>query len=255
MAPKMFFLSAFLTVVGANYVQAEDIPVTNPAPLEKPNAAPTAPCNASKDVQASISGDRLLISVNRNVDLEMSLGIRRALKMMTPVTKEIVLTIRSGGGMVMEGNRIIKWLKAKRADGIRLTTVVPNGAICASMCVPIFMQGEVRQAGPAASFMFHSVHFMLGVRVNMSWKNEDIFRTFIEAGMKSEWLERNKTAGVFDSPQFTWYSGGELMQENSGVVTELLARQDKMKSLDILGQKIWFGFGSQPDLPVSIDKL
>jgi hypothetical protein len=39
----------------------------------------------------------------------------------------------------------------------QLITVVPHGKLCASMCIPIFLQGEDRLAARASVWIFHEV--------------------------------------------------------------------------------------------------
>jgi len=38
---------------------------------------------------------------------------------------------------------------------VRLITLVNEHDLCASMCVPIFLQGDIRYADPATSWIFH----------------------------------------------------------------------------------------------------
>ena len=53
----------------------------------------------------------------------------------------VVLFLDSAGGQVGEGDRVIEALNEIKLRH-QLITVVPHGKLCASMCIPIFLQGE-----------------------------------------------------------------------------------------------------------------
>ena len=62
------------------------------------------------------------------------------------VSHRVILFLNSAGGRVDEGDRVIHVLdEAKQTH--RLITVVPDGDLCASMCIPIFLQGDDRGLG------------------------------------------------------------------------------------------------------------
>src|SRR5258708_8221288 len=66
----------------------------------------------------------------------------------------LVLFLDSAGGQVEEGDRVIAVLNEIKLRH-QLTTVVPHGKLCASMCIPIFLQGEDRLAARASLWIFH----------------------------------------------------------------------------------------------------
>jgi ATP-dependent protease ClpP protease subunit len=68
--------------------------------------------------------------------------------------KRVVLFLDSAGGRVDEGDRVIAVLNEIK-QGHRLATVVPHGKLCASMCIPIFLQGDDRFAARASLWIFH----------------------------------------------------------------------------------------------------
>jgi ATP-dependent protease ClpP protease subunit len=66
----------------------------------------------------------------------------------------VVLLLASAGGQVEEGDRVIKALNEIKLRH-QLITVVAHGKLCASMCIPIFLQGEdclARYGGGDSSF-------------------------------------------------------------------------------------------------------
>jgi hypothetical protein len=55
----------------------------------------------------------------------------------------VALFLDSAGGRVDDGDRLIEALNEIKLRH-QLITVVPHGKLCASMCIPIFLQGEDR---------------------------------------------------------------------------------------------------------------
>src|SRR4029077_6748174 len=66
----------------------------------------------------------------------------------------VVLFLDSAGGKVDDGDRVIEVLNEIKLRH-QLITVVPHGKLCASMCIPIFLQGEDRIAARASIWLFH----------------------------------------------------------------------------------------------------
>jgi hypothetical protein len=60
----------------------------------------------------------------------------------------------SAGGQVEEGDRVLAVLNEIKLLH-QLITVVPHGKLCASMCIPISLQGEDRLATRASLWIFH----------------------------------------------------------------------------------------------------
>jgi hypothetical protein len=60
----------------------------------------------------------------------------------------------SAGGQVEEGDRVLAALNEIKLLH-QLITVVPHGKLCASMCIPISLQGEDRLATRASLWIFH----------------------------------------------------------------------------------------------------
>jgi hypothetical protein len=80
--------------------------------------------------------------------------LRAALGKYGTISQRVVLFLDSAGGQVEEGDRVIEVLNAIKLRH-QLITVVPHGKLCASMCIPIFLQGEDRLAARASLWFFH----------------------------------------------------------------------------------------------------
>jgi ATP-dependent protease ClpP protease subunit len=141
--------------------------------------------------------------------------------------KTVVLSLDSPGGLVEYGATVIRLLKTI-SQTHSLETVVESGAMCASMCVPVYLAGSRRTAAAGAKFMFHDVKFRdfyaeqdtavpeASVRAAM----ERFFARYFKSNRVSEtWLRtiKDQIAGGQD----IWKTGQELIDEKSGVVDEL----------------------------------
>jgi hypothetical protein len=81
----------------------------------------------------------------------MADDLRAALGKYGTTLNRVVLLLASAGGQVEEGDRVINEIKLRH----QLITVVAHGKLCASMCIPIFLQGEdclARYGGGDTSF-------------------------------------------------------------------------------------------------------
>src|SRR2546429_435129 len=84
----------------------------------------------------------------------MADDLRTAFDKYGRVLDRVVLFLDSAGGQVEEGDRVIAILNEIKLRH-QLITVVPHGKLCASMCIPIFLQGEDRLAARASIWLFH----------------------------------------------------------------------------------------------------
>jgi hypothetical protein len=133
--------------------------------------------------------------------------------------QRVALRLNSPGGTDVHGLEVIDVLREMR-EKVRLMTVVNEHDLCASMCVPIFLQGDVRYAGPATSWMFH------GAARNLSnvpvlaptLRYLDLFKERgIDATFTSFLLDNNYVT----TPGQYWISGYELATK-SNIITKLL---------------------------------
>jgi hypothetical protein len=76
--------------------------------------------------------------------------LRTALDTYATVSHRVVLFLNSAGGQVDVGDRVIHILDEIKPTH-RLVTVVLDGELCASMCIPIFLQADDRLAAGRAT--------------------------------------------------------------------------------------------------------
>ena len=135
--------------------------------------------------------------------------------------KRVVLFLDSAGGQVDEGDRVIAVLNEIK-QGHRLATVVPHGKLCASMCIPIFLQGDDRFAARASLWIFHEASRPLangGQRTDMTetWR---LFRKYYgSAGVSSHWL---KSIASLIKGADLWQTGGDLIDAKTGIIMHAL---------------------------------
>lgn len=145
--------------------------------------------------------------------------------------KTLQLRLNSFGGGIYETQLIVRVLDQVKARGIQVITRVENGDECDSNCVPLFAQGQKRQAGEVAAFMFHGVASWVVTNVPNAKDTEDML-VMIRRGAKISWLDKLKSQGVFSEPGMFWMSGKELVTVESGLVTELLPRRIRSQPYD-----------------------
>ena len=133
--------------------------------------------------------------------------------------ERVVLRLNSPGGTDTHGMEVIDVLKEIR-EHASLATLVGEGDLCASMCIPIYIQGEARYASPASAWMFHGASrymsnvpsLAMTVRYFDLLKDRDISTGFIDFLFGNNYVT---TPGAY------WMSGVELA-ERSNVITKLL---------------------------------
>jgi ATP-dependent protease ClpP protease subunit len=156
----------------------------------------------------------------------MSRRIREAFDEVKKDVSVIVLDLNSPGGEIAEGARVIDILeRIQRTHGV--DTRVGFKRNCLSMCVPIFMEGENRIAAANARFMFHQPQLYDMVteeRVDVPEMEKRIttarfYRRYFEGSVMNEaWGEQLK---IDWEDKDVWKTGRELVDEGSGLVTEL----------------------------------
>lgn len=180
--------------------------------------------------------DRVVVRWSGPVEPPMHEELTAALARRRSDTRPIVLTIGSLGGSVAEGGRVIELIRQMQRTHSVDTFVDSH---CGSMCVPIFLTGTRRTAGPKANFMFHEVRFRdrdeirrklreIDLATNEARKIEqtriamatdDLFRAYFEAPR----VNRSWLTGMRKSITGTdvWLTAAELMEQRSGVIDAL----------------------------------
>ena len=138
-----------------------------------------------------------------------------------------VLSLSSPGGSVSHGAAVVRVLRDIRRTH-RLETVLEGANTCASMCVPIYLQGEVRRATGRSRWMFHEVSLRDPFTDEKSEmrpsdrnaRTDKLFDDFFRpAGVPESWMAQMRT--LIKSGD-VWRSGDELLGERAGIVLDRL---------------------------------
>jgi ATP-dependent protease ClpP protease subunit len=180
------------------------------------------------DARVVAEEDTLLLNWHGTVDAPMAERIADAFAKNKSRASKVVLSLSSPGGALDHGAKVVRLLRDIRRTHT-LETVIEGRRICASMCVPVYLQGEQRLASPNARFMFHEVSFReslsdeaLPVPAAATQRATDsVFRRYFDtAGVPERWIRavRQDMTGGRD----VWKSARELMTEKAGIVQRLL---------------------------------
>jgi len=148
--------------------------------------------------------------------------------------RRIVVTLNSPGGSVAHGRLVAAAIRSVSQER-PVDTLVEQGGVCASMCVPIYLAGAQRLAHPAAHFMFHLASVnpagpvtALGDdaavskhrKVLEALATDDLYEHDMGSqGVNAAWLAymRRRIDG-----RDVWVTGQQLVDEGSGIVKSLV---------------------------------
>ncbi|NOT71646.1 MAG: peptidase [Hyphomicrobium sp.] len=176
------------------------------------------------DVRAAADDDTVYLQWRGKIEAPMLSEIDHAFAMHQSRARRIVLSLSSPGGSLDHGAKVVRLLR-RIGETHKLETVVAAGSRCASMCVPVYLQGQRRSAAPSAKFMFHEVSFRdvlaeedasVPERAIGSATDRLFSIYFAPAGVPEDWIRgvRAAMAGGND----IWKTGQELIDENAGIV-------------------------------------
>ncbi len=182
----------------------------------------------------------------------MADDLRAALDKYETVLDRVVLFLDSAGGQVEEGDRVIEVLNEIKLRH-QLITVVLHGKLCASMCIPIFLQGHDRIAARASLWIFHEAaqwQTSGEKRTDMpeTWR---LFRKYyLPAGVSMNWL---KSIAPMIKEANLWQTGGDLISAKAGIIMHTLGdrteRVGAAQSTDAdRGRNLSFGKQAAADL-------
>ena len=144
-----------------------------------------------------------------------------------PLNRKVILDLDSAGGEMDEGNKTIALIERERQHR-HIDTLVWYGHLCASMCIPIYLQGEKRHAAALSVWMFHPAHKEDSPLPSVA-ATTAILSDMVSYGMNPKWLERLEKRNVFSTPGEFWISGADLYAQNAGVITDLLPAQRRWR--------------------------
>lgn len=171
-------------------------------------------------------GDELVLEWLFPIMPPMTAHFARAFEEEGARAERIVIDLNSPGGLVDEGAALIDLIEEmKRTHEVE--TRVGRNRVCASMCVPVYLTGDIRTASPSARFMFHEPTAYDVVT------EETIDRPEFERRMDTERFFRRFIDPTGVSPDFArelresvrgrdvWFTAEELVDRDVNVVDAL----------------------------------
>ena len=134
----------------------------------------------------------------------------------------LLLDLDSPGGSLDEAEALVGALAAIRAEA-HVDTLVRHGALCASACVAVFVQGADRAAGGASAWLFHGACPDPASNIPSLALTHRYLEILRAAGVDEALLCRLVTEGHVMAPGQLWLSGYELFHVyRAGIITRLL---------------------------------
>ncbi|MEL7486930.1 MAG: ATP-dependent Clp protease proteolytic subunit [Pseudomonadota bacterium] len=191
------------------------------------NAPTPAPLGDLLSIEADpLEPERVTFAWRGAIDAPMADAIEAAFADWRDKATVIVLDLHSPGGAVQEGDRVIKAI-ARMRKSHRVHTYVGPGADCLSMCVPVYLQGELRIAHETSRWMFHepgAYDPLTGHRVDIydserTQSEMDVYnRYFKPSKMNPAWRENMRDQWRFGD---IWKTGRQLKDERSNIIVVL----------------------------------
>jgi ATP-dependent protease ClpP protease subunit len=206
------------TFAGGAYLAAAAAIAVLTLLLASANAAPDEEQPAAgMSLEFNKEDGTLYVDLSGSIVAEMADDLRAALGKYETTLNRVVLFLDSAGGQVDDGDHLIEVLKDIKLRH-RLITVVPHGKLCASMCIPIFLQGEDRLAARASIWLFHEAaqrqaNGLLRTDTAETWR---LFRKYYApAGVSMHWV---KGIAPMIKEADLWQTGGDLISAKSGII-------------------------------------
>ena len=117
-----------------------------------------------------------------------------------------------------------------------LETIVDRGEICASACIPVFLQGQRRWGALTSSWLFHEVWHWADTkrkeaRVNRTLTERLFQDYYLPAGVSETWLGHLR---IMVQHSDYWQTGENLWEDKSGIITDPL---DNLVPRDVMQQR------------------
>jgi hypothetical protein len=135
----------------------------------------------------------------------------------------VYFQISSCGGEREEMEQAIGLLRSIKSTHT-LVTIVDHGGLCASACVPVFLQGERRHGALTSSWMFHEVWYWadrehVDARVDRATTERFFQDYFLSSGVSENWLNHLR---IMVQHSDYWQTGENLWNDKSGIITDPL---------------------------------
>jgi len=177
-------------------------------------------------LQVTQTGNAVTLTWRSAIELPMTRRIEEAYAEWGDKTDKFIINLDSQGGALREGRYVVELIDRMKKTHI-IETHVGEGAICLSMCVPIYLHGEKRSASRTSQWMFHepsSYDYITDEKVEENESDRraasDRFfqKYFVNSEMDAQW--RNKLQKEWVGKD-VWRTGQQLVDEQSNIILTL----------------------------------
>ena len=171
-------------------------------------------------------GSAVILSWSSTIELPMTRRFEEAYAQWGDKTEKFIINLNSGGGSLREGRQVIEIIDRMKATHL-VETTVGDGAVCLSMCVPIYLHGEQRSASRNSQWMFHEPKAYDYITDEEAKENESdrqaasnrfFQKYFVNSEMDKKWRENLAKEWI---GQDVWRSGKQLVDEKSNIILKL----------------------------------
>jgi hypothetical protein len=171
----------------------------------------------------TIAADTVVLRITGEIEPPMAEELAAGWRELDSRYQHLLIDLDTPGGSLTETEALVSVIAGIRARA-RVDTLVRHGALCASACVALFVQGEDRAAGGASVWLFHGACREPGGNlpsIGLTDRYLDILR---QAGVADSFLCTLANEGYVTTPGDFWLSGYELYHVyKANVITRLLS--------------------------------
>ena len=188
---------------------------------------PFDPASAGLEIVTSaenptVAADTVVLRLTGKIEPPMAEELAALWPDLAQRYQRMLIDLDSPGGSLIETEALVSIIAGIRRTA-RVDTLVRHGALCASACVAIFVQGEDRVAGGASVWLFHGACHETGSNVPSIALTERYLDILREAGVAQSFLCTLAAEGYVTTPGNLWLSGYELYNVyKANVITRFL---------------------------------
>jgi hypothetical protein len=170
----------------------------------------------------SIAADTVVLRVTGRIEPPIAAELAALAPDLVRRYRRVLIDLDSPGGSLTETESLVAIIAGIR-EKVRVDTLVRHGALCASACIALFVQGADRAAGGASVWLLHGACDDAGEPIpslTLTQRYLDILRA---AGVSERFLCDLVWEGYITTPGELWLSGYELFHVyKANVITRLL---------------------------------
>lgn len=170
----------------------------------------------------SIPADTVVVRLTGMIEPPMAQELGAIWAGFSATRGRLLIDLDSTGGSLTETEALIAAIAAIREEA-RVDTLVRHGALCASACIAVFVQGEDRAAGGASVWLIHGACRDRGTNIPSLALTDRYLDMLRAAGVADAFLCELVEKGYVTTPGKLWLSGYELVHvHRANVITRLL---------------------------------